>query len=68
MFSILKTGLSHFDYLIVNYVLLQDLTRRLNKYKISKSPYLNALKDALEDWFLAFQVAELEKELKLLEN
>jgi hypothetical protein len=28
-----------------------------------KTPHLNSLKDDLEDRFLAFQVAELEKEL-----
>ena len=45
-----------------------DLTIRSNKKKISKTPNLDALKDALEDRFLAFQIAEVEKELKLIED
>ncbi len=39
---------------------------RLNKKKISKTPNLDALKDSFEDRFLAFQVAEVERELSLL--
>jgi hypothetical protein len=49
-------------------VLPLELTKRHNNKRISKASYLSALKDSLEDRFLAFQIAELEKELAEVEK